>query len=70
MKGYKNSRITSTTQVSPRYALHTEQLNTHSTSMYVGICCVFGTNSSLQSLGLYSVVRDGHLLVVITDFIM
>jgi len=70
MKGYNNSRVTSNTQVSPRYTLHTEQLSTDSTSLYVGICCVFETNSSLQSLGLYSVVRDGHLLVVITEIIM
>jgi len=70
MKGYNNSRVTSNTQVSLRYTLHTEQLYTDFTSVYVGVCSVFGTNSSLQSLGLYSVVRDGHLLVVIIGVIM
>jgi len=61
---------TSNTQVAWRYTLHTEKLNTDFTSVYVRVGCVFGTISSLQSLGLYSVVRDGHLLVVITGVIM
>jgi len=62
--------LTSNTQVARGDTLQTEKLNTSSASLYVGMCCVFGTNSSLQSLGLYSVVRYGHLLVVIIGIIM